>query len=76
MTISREDFNRVRDEFLDQFDDRVNQEWYCTEREMRMSVMGDLERHLFGEEDAREERRAQYLALKAEFEPDQGSPQP
>lgn len=63
-------FLTMQDRFLQSLDDEKEDEAYDTKRGFAEEVLKDLERFLFAEALDRAERHAQYLALKAEFEPE------
>ena len=69
MTLIPEEFDKIVAEFLDTQDDAYQVEWWCTEHTIADAVLSALRRHLFAEQLGREARRAQYEALKKEFEP-------
>ena len=69
--INRDEFDTLVDEFLLTQDNSGKDEWYCTHRDIAENAMESLRAFLFGADlakAAKEERRAQYLQLKAEFE--------
>lgn len=69
--MTHEEFRNMVDGYLQTLDDGSDSEWYCTEREHARGVLTELEDHLFREERERLQRLAEYLRLKAEFEPEQ-----
>jgi hypothetical protein len=68
VNISRKQFNEFRDLVLGALDDNRKDERYGTDHDIAESLLNESEESLFSEEIAKGERRAQYLALKAEFE--------
>ena len=69
MTLTLEEFNQFAFEFLATRDDTLKEEWYCTSRDVCDEVLTKLRDPLFAADISREARRAQYEALKKEFEP-------
>lgn len=69
MKPTREQFNEFKALILEALDDSDHDEHYGTSRSIADGLLDSAERSLFAEEIAKEERRTQYLALKAEFEP-------
>lgn len=67
--MNAQEFDDMVGPFLEAQDDQQYKEIYQTEREIADSALRDLRKFLFKAEIAKEERRKQYLELKAEFEP-------
>ena len=68
MDTTPENFDLMVEDFLSHQDGSLKDEYYGTARDMAENTMHLLREFLFGKLLAKEERRAQYLALKAEFE--------
>jgi hypothetical protein len=66
--ITQEAFDALVLEFLETQDDTRDEEYYCTVQDIAKGVLEDLKMFLFSQEINKEERRQQYLALRAEFE--------
>lgn len=68
MDTTPENFDLMVEDFLSKENNYVKEEWYSTDRDVAEHVMANLREFIFGKDLAKEERRAQYLLLKAEFE--------
>ena len=64
---TQEDFDYLSERFLETQEDTSRDKKYYTERDMAENVLEKLKAFL-GDYLAREQRRAEYLKLKAEFE--------
>lgn len=56
------------DEYMDTLDDIREDEWVGTPYDLTGGFLSNFTKWLYKEEDAKEARRQQYLALKQEFE--------
>lgn len=68
MDTTPENFDLMVEDFLSKQNHYVKEEWCATGHDVAEHVMESLRTFLFGKELAKEERRATYLLLKAEFE--------
>ena len=65
--INREELKAKIGAFIAAQDNARHDEWYDTDLGIATEIMQRFEQFLFGEEDAKAERRRQYEELKKEF---------
>ena len=65
--ITQEAFDSLAKAFIDVTDTTRSDDYFFTEKELVAYAMNLLRENLFKEEIIKEERRQQYLALRAEF---------
>lgn len=69
MSIGIIEFRAIKEAFLAVQDNTKNSEWWDTDQGVYRHVLEDLENFLFRAEKDLAARHAEYLKLKAEFEP-------
>lgn len=70
MPIDRKELEAKIEQFLDTQDDTTSTEWYCTDHKVHSDCLTHFTHWLFKADIEREKRYAEFLKLKAEFEPD------
>jgi len=66
--MNRKELEAKIEEYLNTMDDSRLNQWCATPHDLSADVFQDFVTWLYHEDDAKEARRKQYLALKAEFE--------